>query len=412
MSGQLEVLRRPDDMHDLRRRVRAAEDEVFSLVHIPLDIDREVLACATLVANAKLLFTGPPGSAKSLLARLIGRVYCGDGGDTEQAIVTCHQDLTPHDVLFDIDLAALQDGREVVRPKPAITAAFKFFNEIERASGPLRNALLSLLAEGEVWFKRARFRSPDHLCVFDRNPTGANARELPEEFLDRIDYGFQFTVPHLTGSMKIGRVRRCAPCRWSRLDSLGSTVLGMDTLRAVWDEVAAIEIPRAVELRANMLLQAFRLCIKEDRSVLSPAFDLDCSGCAFRGEICGHLEAVPGHRPTESVLKLAQARAWRDGRPAVRPEDLPDLLPYVLGHRLRLRRDLERSVPSAMSWVEDVAVGQILSAKLARWGRAATALVADDRAALDELAENDLVVRELALGLDEELVGELRQEID
>lgn len=405
------VLRKTDE-EDLRDRVREVETCVFSLVQVPIEIDREVLACAPLVANSALLLTGPPGSGKNTLTAIIGQAYFGDGeGGADMATVTCHPDLTANEVLHFLDLPELMQGRQVVHPHALVTRRLKYINEIQRASPALQNALLSLFSEGEVRYRLEEpMKSPESIFILDRNPADYASRELAPAFLDRIDFGVVMQTPHLCDSLNIRQSKRDVKAGgWGRLEAQVDVHLGVQGVLRVWREVGNIAIPARTELRANMLLEAFRLCVKEERSTVNSAFDLDCSSCGFRGEICSHLESVPGHRPLESLLKLGQAWAWRRGESFVGVDCLAQLVPFVLGHRLQLRRDLLRSVAQPMNWIEDVAVGQVIASKEKIWGQAADAFLEGDRESLEDIQNNDLVVRYLAMLFDHPAAEALRR---
>jgi MoxR-like ATPase len=393
-----------------RERIRAVEAEIASLVPVPVEADLEALFSAILVRNATILLDGPPGSGKTTLARVIGSAVFSDGEQPpDMAVATCHQEITVRGLLYAYDLAQLMQGTEVVYSKPFMTARLKFLNEIQRAPATLHNALLAVLAERRICERGVTLHSPDFICLLDRNPVDGASRELSPAFLDRIDYGFLLPAPHLAEALAISAARRRGPSPWADLEHAVQTHLGVDTLELVWQQVEAVPIGAATELFAIMLLEAFRLCVKEERSTLNPYFDLDCSDCGFRGEVCSHLERVVGQRPLHSLLRLAQAHAWRHGRSTVDVDSLSLLLPYVLGHRVRLRPDLLRSVPTTLGWIEDVAVGQILKSKEQMWRRGVQLLLDGDEEALAQHRDSDLVMRMLSVFCDHTRVAELRE---
>jgi len=377
---------------------------LFKIFQLPHPFLRQSLFASLLIENAIVLLSGTYGTGKTQLVQLIRKVCFSDQGEeTPFALETCHQDLTAFDVLYHLDLAELQAGREVVHPKPMVVARLKFLNEIQRASPGLFNALLPLLAERRVVYREQEFQAPSFVCIMDRNPFDAGSSEIPEAFLDRIDYSFEIPAAHLQESLCIQKLRRTpGGYHWGAIDDLADPILSIGRLERVWADVRLVEIPRRTSLLAGMLTDSFRLCISTERSIARPEYDLACHDCQFQGEVCSHLLKVPGMRLDNSLLRLAQALAWMDKRRHAGDQDILKALPWCLPHRLALRPEELRKQPSEQAWIQEVALAEILRPKLPFWERAIHALASGNEGQLIQLAENDLIVRELLLLLRKE----------
>jgi MoxR-like ATPase len=377
---------------------------VFDIFQMPDEGMQRCLFAGMLVENATLLLSGTYGTGKTQLVHLLRKVLFSDGkGGFLFDYESCHQELTAFDVLYHLDLAELQRGKEVVHPKAMVTARLKFLNEIQRANTGFFNAILPLLSEHRITYRDVEFEVPDFVCVMDRNPLDTGSSEIPEAFLDRVDFSFDVPAVHLDEMMTLLRLRRGeAGYHWGGLAEMADSVLTFDQLAEVWDDVKRIDIPKRPALLAGMLGDAFRLCIATERSTARMDFDLDCSNCQFNGEVCSHVLKVPGMRVTTSTLRLAQALAWLDGATALTEDHIVEALPASLAHRLAIRPEELRKKPSEHTWVEEVAMDEILRPKLAFWARALEAYEAGDSEALralsgSEAGHRDLVVRQLLL---------------
>lgn len=382
-----------------RGLVLAGRARLFEVFQLSDPVLRRALFASFLVENGIVLLTGAFGTGKTQLVHLVRRLFFSDGrGGHDYDCETCNQELTAFDVLYHLDLAELQRGREVVHPKRMLTARLKFLNEIQRANTSFFNSLLPLLSEHRVTYRDVEWDVPDFLCIMDRNPLDAGSSEIPEAFLDRVDFSFEIPAIHLEEHLRLqGLRRRPTGFHWGGLDELTGSALVVPQLLEVWQDVKRVDISdRAMHL-AGMLSDAFRLCIVTERSTARMEFDLNCADCQFKGEICSHLLRVPGQRVTNSLLRLAQALAWVDGLSEVGEEHLFAALPWCLAHRLALRPEELRKLPSEQAWLQDVAIGQILTPRRTYWDRALAAYAARDVEELEKLGLNDLVVRELAL---------------
>lgn len=372
-------------------------DHLFDVYQLSDPEMKRCLFATLLVKNALTLLYGTYGTGKTQFVHLVRKIFFSDGeGNYHYDVETCHQDLTAFDMLYHLDLAELQQGEEVVHPKDMVTARLKFFNEIQRASPTFFNALLPFFSEYRITYRDYVFEIPDSVCVIDPNPQDASSGEIPEAFLDRIDYSFDVPAIHLDEMMTLQNIRRRDDgYHWGDLEDLVEPVVTFDQLSEVWDDVERVDISHRVRMLGGMLTDALRLCIVTDRSTARKDFDLECEKCQFYGEICSHLLKIPGQRITNSIFRLAQALAWLDGETEVGTGHLLSAFPWSFTHRLSLRPEHLRETPSEQHWVRHTAVADMLRPKLPRWHDALDAYQEGNLDTLEDLGETDLVVREL-----------------
>ncbi len=139
-------------------------------------------ALGALVAGQHVLLIGPPGTAKSLLARLVceslvapdAQSPAGDEGARYfQWLLTRFS--TPEELFGPIDLRALEAGRYERRTEGSLaTAHVAFLDEIFKANSAILNALLTLLNE-RVYYNDGRPHPAPLLTLF-----GAS-NEIPDE---------------------------------------------------------------------------------------------------------------------------------------------------------------------------------------------------------------------------------------
>jgi hypothetical protein len=396
-------------------KVLAGFEDLFAWFQTPDIIVENLIKCATLARNSVILLSGTYGTGKNQLVSLIRHLFfCRDSDATGQPAdrngrydawkVTCSQDITPHDVLYYLDLGRLQQGVESVTPRPLVGARLKYINEVQRATPLLHNALLSLLSEHEVTYRDQIFSSPDFICFLDRNPEDTGSDRIPGAFLDRVDCSIEIPAIGFDGAMTLqARKLSSGHAQWDDLTMSIEPRCTPEMMAVVWDDVLRVDVPERVLALANMVGFSFRVCVAADRTVVHPDFRLDCSRCEFKAEICSHVEGPPpAYRFIESGLRIAQARAWLNGKSVVAPEDFYFALPFVAGHRVKLRPELRGQYAHAQEWIMDDA-WQTIRRKLPTWTEALDMALdggRDQMARLHDIARNDLVVRELDGGGD------------
>jgi len=107
-----------------------------------------VASLAGIVAQQNVMLTGSAGTGKSMLARFMGQLLSG----AKSSFIQFSEHTPTEDVLGSVDMLAM-DSNVYKRDlsKANIATNFLFCDEIEKASEAIHHAMLSLLAEREIY---------------------------------------------------------------------------------------------------------------------------------------------------------------------------------------------------------------------------------------------------------------------
>ena len=288
-----------ESLIDLRERAKV---EVAKVV-IGQERAVELLLVAAL-ARGHVLIEGPPGSAKTLLGRATAHML---GATFKRVQFT--PDTTPAELT---GVNTIRAGEHVFLPGVVFTNVL-LADEINRTPPRTQAALLEAMQERQVTVEGKGHRLPDpFLVIATQNPyEHRDVFELPESQLDR--FLFKITIDYSDAESEYQMLD--LPHNGVAPDMLGEVrpllgVVGLDKARV---ELDATYLPE--EVGRYMVALARRT-----RDL--PGVEL---GVSSRGII--HLASA------------ARANARLNGRDTVTIEDVREIAPYVLRHRLILQGD-------------------------------------------------------------------------
>jgi MoxR-like ATPase len=284
------------------------EQALFEVKKVIVGQDRVIerlVVC--LLARGHCLLEGVPGLAKTLAVETLAEVV---GGTFVRLQFT--PDLIPSDLVgtriyrqssetFDVQLGP-------------VFANFVLADEINRAPAKVQSALLEVMAERQVSLGGQTFKVPSPFLVLaTQNPIESEGvYPLPEAQRDRFLMKVMVEYPDRDEEVEIVQRMAVHPPHANR-------VLSQDDLVALQDATDAVFAHRAVVDYAVRLVQATRNPAEHGLGEIAPSIDYGASPRASLGLVAG-----------------ARALALLRGRDYVLPQDIVDVAPDVLRHRLVL----------------------------------------------------------------------------
>ena len=274
-----------------------------------------------LLCDGHILIEGVPGVAKTLTAKLIAKII-----DADFSRLQFTPDLMPSDVV-GTSVFNPKEGDFKFKPGP-IFSNVVLIDEINRAPAKTQAALFEVMEERQVTIDGIthEMRFP-FLVLATQNPIEQEGTyRLPEAQLDRFIFKIEVGYPTLQEEINILN-RQQGKTQTQMIDGVRK-LLSPHDLQHYRSQVQSIIIePKLVEFIARI--------VNETRN--NPAL---------------YLGASP--RASLAILRSAKANAAIKGRDFVTPEDIVEMAPHVLRHRIILTPEKEMEGITADDLIETI----------------------------------------------------------
>lgn len=296
---------KPSDLHNIYSRMRSEADKVLVGLAEPF----EMLVVA-LFTGGHVLLEGVPGTAKTLMAKTLASLV-----QAQFLRVQFTPDLMPSDILgtsvFDV-----ASSRFYLKKGPIFTNLL-LADEINRAPAKTQSALLEAMEEHQVNLDGVRHAlEAPFMVVATQNPIEYEGTyPLPEAQLDR--FMFKVLVGYSALEVDIEVLRRYH----GGFDAHDLVSAGLAPVLSLQEYHLARQAVAQVIVEEGILNYIARLAAA---SRLSPDLILGASP-----------------RAATHILLAAKTYAALQGRDYATPDDVKQVVPPVLRHRLLLKPEAE-----------------------------------------------------------------------
>lgn len=314
-----------EEVNNFKIKVETIRKEISKTVIGQADMVTNLLE--VIFSNGHVLVEGIPGIGKTLLVRTLSQIT-----GCKFSRIQFTPDLLPTDIL---GLTTYEEGRGFYTVQGPIFANFVLADEINRSPPKVQSALLEVMQEKQVTIGKETFQIPLPFFVMaTQNPVeNLGTYKLPEAQTDRFLYKLQMNYPTMTEEQEI----------------LGQNI----TLRKFETfNLQPILDPEQI-LRAQELTKKIRLDKKIEKYIVRI---IDCTRNPEKYKLENGKYIQYGASPRSSISMYigAKSHALIKGRTYVTAQDIKDIAPNVLRHRILINFEGEAEEVNSETIIKEI----------------------------------------------------------
>ena len=274
------------------------------------------LLVLVLISGGHVLIEDVPGVGKTTLASALAKsISCGFSR------IQFTPDLMPSDITgFSV---FNEKTREFEFRKGAVMNDLVLADEINRATARTQSALLEVMQERQVTVDGNTYRmDPPFMVIATQNPQESfGTYPLPDSQIDRFMIKFSIGYPESD----------------SEIEMLKLEDRGKEAIRSVTDADRVLLLQEAARgIHVSDLIYEYIVSI--DKATLKDKY----------------LSRGAGPRAALALLAMSRSYAMYNGRDHVLPGDVKYMAPFVMTHRVQLRREAVSAGISRKSVIKDI----------------------------------------------------------
>ncbi|WP_128895882.1 AAA family ATPase [Longirhabdus pacifica] len=277
----------------------------------------EIIVTA-LLAQGHILLEDVPGTGKTVLMKSLAKSIEGDFHR-----IQCNPDLLPTDIT-GVSIYHPREEDFTFRPGPVMTNLL-LVDEINRATTKTQSALLEAMEERQITMDGKTYALPHPFLVMatQNSIDFEGTYTLPEAQLDRFMFRISVGYPDKETEM--------------RMILEQNNIHPLQKLQAVTDVNTLVQLQRKVQE------------VHLDAEIVR--YGVDIVRMTRR-----HAQIALGASPraTVALFKAAKAHALVRQRNYVIPDDIKQIAPYLLGHRIKLKVEAMTSERSEMEMIDGI----------------------------------------------------------